>query len=155
MEKENVVKYIIFSIYSKDGNAVLPLVLAQNKKKKTKIFVDETEFSLSLQYAMKDSPKLINYLDKERKASTKSSKSVIVKMPIDVAGDEETPDWKETCFIYLKFDKGIATIKKYTTETELIKRKKRSIYVCDNDILVTSYGHDNFYAGIKEAIRVN
>lgn len=47
MEKENVVKYIIFSIYSKDGNAVLPLVLAQNKKKKTKIFVDETEFSLS------------------------------------------------------------------------------------------------------------
>ena len=62
MEKENVVKYIIFSIYSKDGNAVLPLVLAQNKKKKTKIFVDKTEFSLSLQYAMKDSPKLINYL---------------------------------------------------------------------------------------------
>lgn len=59
MEKENVVKYIIFSIYSKDGNAVLPLVLAQNKKKKTKIFVDETEFSLSLQYAMKDSPKLM------------------------------------------------------------------------------------------------
>lgn len=92
MEKENVVKYIIFSIYSKDGNAVLPLVLAQSKKKKTKIFVDETEFSLSLQYAMKDSPKLINYLDKERKASTKSSKNVIVKMPIDVAGDEETPD---------------------------------------------------------------
>ena len=54
---------------------------------------------------MKDSPKLINYLDKERKASTKSSKNVIVKMPIDVAGDEETPDWKETCFIYFKFDK--------------------------------------------------
>lgn len=37
MEKENVVKYIIFSIYSKDGNAVLPLVLAQNKKKNQNI----------------------------------------------------------------------------------------------------------------------
>lgn len=124
MEKENVVKYIIFSIYSKDGNAVLPLVLAQNKKKKTKIFVDETEFSLSLQYAMKDSPKLINYLDKERKASTKSSKNVIVKMPIDVAGDEETPDWKETCFIYFKFDKGIATIKKIHDRNRVNQKEK-------------------------------
>lgn len=36
MEKEIDVKYIIFSIYSKDGNAVLPLVLAQNKKRKPK-----------------------------------------------------------------------------------------------------------------------
>lgn len=36
MEKENVVKYIIFSIYSNDGNAVLPLVLAQKKKRKPK-----------------------------------------------------------------------------------------------------------------------
>lgn len=36
MEKENVVKYIIFFIYSKDGNAVLPLILAQNKKRKPK-----------------------------------------------------------------------------------------------------------------------
>lgn len=105
---------------------------------------------------MKKHPSLVDYLEEKRiKSYAGKDISIVVKVPIYVAGRKDEPDWTEDTFVYFKMKNGCATIQKVITETDLINQKKRKALVGEKDILITASNPDTIYDSIDNVYRVS
>lgn len=151
-------KSTLVSVRGRTKNNVLP-IMYQNifgRDGKSPCFRDNLDFALSFEYSMKKHPSLVDYLEEKRiKSYAGKDISIVVKVPIYVAGRKDEPDWTEDTFVYFKMKNGCATIQKVITETDLINQKKRKALVGEKDILITASNPDTIYDSIDNVYRVS